>query len=81
MPVDPFGCDGDFRDEIGAGEWHSDLRRAAQRDAANDPVFRCYVVLIEKSAERGALLVVRHGRGDAHAKSLRARRLYAPPGA
>src|SRR5260370_4303826 len=69
MPIDAFSRNCYFRHQVCTRKCDALRREAAQRNAADHPVFLADVVGIEEAAELLSLGVSRHCRGQSHPKS------------
>jgi hypothetical protein len=62
VPVDALRRDGDFGHQIHARQRHAFGREAAERNAADHPVFVGDVLLVEKASELLGLVIGGNGR-------------------
>src|SRR6516162_1651451 len=81
MPIDAFGGNSDFRQQVRPAERDTRSSRAAQRDAADHPVFRRNLLVIQEFAKLLGLKIGRNSRRQSHSKALCARPLDAFAGA
>src|SRR5258708_21695948 len=79
MPINAFNSDCDFGHQVCARKGDALLRKAAQRDVADNPVFFGDLLRIEEAAELLGLRVGGHGRRQSHPKPLPASTLCTRP--
>src|ERR1700686_4223932 len=80
MPIDAFGRDRHFGDEVGPCQRDALFGKAAKGDAADHAILNGDLPLVEETAELLGLAVARYRRREAHAKSVRPDPLDALPG-